>query len=226
MLATHAGVYEIVAGNVDICVSDFWETTQRRKLVAYTTAFDQDTVRWWHIYMCPYIWTQTYYLHVCIYAHIYKPTQMYGGGFQQLALHWPRSEQRWFTQANIHTFMDNYMCTQRYVVIRACVHAHHLWEICQCMAKKHLTHLRSGLFAQLNTCARAHARTHTHTRHTNIHKHVLMHTRDPIVLGSADNVVVTYTTSLLHLCVNVWNSHVLQTHIINIRVHICIDQNT
>jgi len=26
-------------------VSDFWETTQRRKLVAYTTAFDQDTVR-------------------------------------------------------------------------------------------------------------------------------------------------------------------------------------
>lgn len=38
-------VYEIVAGNVDICVADFWETASRRKLVGYTAAFDQDTQR-------------------------------------------------------------------------------------------------------------------------------------------------------------------------------------
>lgn len=38
-------VYEIRAGNVDICVADFWETASRRKLVAYTAAFDQDTQR-------------------------------------------------------------------------------------------------------------------------------------------------------------------------------------
>ena len=33
-----------MAGNVDICVSDFWQTTERSKIAAFTTGVDSDTM--------------------------------------------------------------------------------------------------------------------------------------------------------------------------------------
>jgi hypothetical protein len=38
-------VYEIVYDKVDICIGDFWETTERRKLSSFTSALMQDTFR-------------------------------------------------------------------------------------------------------------------------------------------------------------------------------------
>ena len=38
-------VYEIRLGNVDVCVSDFWETTQRRKLTPFTSPMLLDNMR-------------------------------------------------------------------------------------------------------------------------------------------------------------------------------------
>jgi hypothetical protein len=38
-------VYEIAFDYVDICVSDFWETTQRRKLSSFTSSMMQDTMK-------------------------------------------------------------------------------------------------------------------------------------------------------------------------------------
>jgi hypothetical protein len=37
-------IYEIIAGNVDICVSDFWQTTERSKIISFTTGVDSDTM--------------------------------------------------------------------------------------------------------------------------------------------------------------------------------------
>jgi len=38
-------MYEIVAGNQDMCVSDFWQTAERAKVMTFTTAVDSDVQR-------------------------------------------------------------------------------------------------------------------------------------------------------------------------------------
>lgn len=36
-------IYEIIAGNQDICVSDYWQTAERASIISFTTGVDQDT---------------------------------------------------------------------------------------------------------------------------------------------------------------------------------------